>query len=184
MGKQTDKKPRKVLSINRGKHSPRLFSKGVFIGYTRNLANTKCNNHLLQLEGVQDPEAAKFYLGKRVMYLYSAKKNHAKKSYRYVIHFSFFFFLQSITYTPSNRILFIFTNFRITSTFHVDCPNVSLVSHIPIIPSFLVSLCSAIWGKICRAHGNSGLVRAKFRVNLPGQALGRPVRVMLYPSNV
>merc|ERR1712118_619009 len=41
-----------------------------------------------------------------------------------------------------------------------------------------------VWGRVCCAHGTSGVARCKFTKNLPPSSLGAPVRVMLFPSRV
>ena len=99
---------------------------------------------MIKIEGVDDTKAATFYLGKKLAYVYRAKKEIRG-------------------------------------------------SHIRVI-----------WGKVTRPHGmppprdpcapaerlltlragNSGVVRAQFRHNLPPKSFGATVRVMLYPSSI
>merc|ERR1711904_448291 len=103
----------------------RLYVKGVVAGFKGSQAKQYNHTNLIKIQGVHDSEDVKFYLGKRIMYMYRTKT--ADKE--------------------GNR-------FRV------------------------------MWGKVCRAHGTSGTVRAKFRNNLPPSALGAPVRIMLFPSRV
>ncbi|BFZ53690.1 60S ribosomal protein L33B [Savitreella phatthalungensis] len=102
----------------------RLYVKGKHISYQRAKRTTNPNVSLIKIEGCDSPAEAQFYLGKRVAFVYKAKREVRG-------------------------------------------------SHIRVI-----------WGKIARSHGNSGLVRARFRNNLPPKSFGASVRVMLYPSTI
>jgi large subunit ribosomal protein L35Ae len=107
-------------------HQPvRLYTKAKVMGYRRSKSNQYPNVTLLKIEGVKTRKDTQFYLGKRVAFLYRARRNKYTKN-----------------------------NIRI------------------------------IWGTICRHHGNTGAVRARFKKNLPPKAVGATVRVMLYPSRI
>jgi large subunit ribosomal protein L35Ae len=120
----------------------RLHVRGRVLGYQRGIRVQHPNRSLLQLEDVNTKDDALFYLGKRVAFVYRAKKSST---------------------TPRKGDTQSFKNEKGEPT---------------------TSTKRVIWGTITRPHGNSGVVRAKFRNNLPASSFGCPVRVMLYPSNV
>ncbi|OCH96391.1 60S ribosomal protein L33-A-like protein [Obba rivulosa] len=104
--------------------STRLYTKGRILGHKRAKRNTRPNTTLVQIEGVATKEDAQFYLGKRVAYVYRARKEIRGSKVR------------------------------------------------------------VIWGRVTRSHGNSGVVKSKFRSNIPPHAFGASVRIMLFPSTI
>ncbi|CAB4425374.1 unnamed protein product [Rhizophagus irregularis] len=87
----------------------RLYSKGRVLGYKRSKTNQSPNTSLIRIEGVTTKADTQFYLGKRVAYVYRAKRK-----------------------------------------------------------------IRVIWGRVSRPHGNGGVVKAKFRKNLPPKILVLP----------
>eukprot|EP00397_Hematodinium_sp_SG-2012_P071108 GEMP01137771.1.p2 GENE.GEMP01137771.1~~GEMP01137771.1.p2 ORF type:complete len:122 (-),score=25.04 GEMP01137771.1:115-447(-) len=102
----------------------RLYSRAVITGFKRSKRNQYATAPLIRVEGVNNKEDAKYYFGKRVAYVYRAKREVKNSKFR------------------------------------------------------------VIWGKIRRAHGTNGLVRAKFSKNLPPKSFGHQCRVMMFPSNI
>mmetsp|Transcript_16193 Transcript_16193/g.24424 ORF Transcript_16193/g.24424 Transcript_16193/m.24424 type:complete len:132 (-) Transcript_16193:133-528(-) len=57
---------------------PKLYVKGAFVTFRRSNANQRNRCAILQIEGVNSKEDTDFYLGKRVAYIYKAKRPRAK----------------------------------------------------------------------------------------------------------
>uniref|UniRef100_A0A0W0F177 Putative 60S ribosomal protein L33 n=1 Tax=Moniliophthora roreri TaxID=221103 RepID=A0A0W0F177_MONRR len=128
LGRQSTKILVRLSSVRAGYALQRwnceLYSKGRVLGHKRGKRNSRPNTSLLQIEGVATKEDAQFYLGKRVAFVYKAKREIRGSKVR------------------------------------------------------------VIWGRVTRPHGNNGVVKGKFRSNLPPRAFGASVRVMLYPSTI
>ncbi|KAI0447321.1 ribosomal protein L35Ae [Xylaria telfairii] len=52
----------------------RLYVKGRHLSYVRSKHTTHPKTSLIKIEGVDDPKAANFYLGKRIAYTYKGQK--------------------------------------------------------------------------------------------------------------
>lgn len=80
-----EKKVHKQRNPNVKRHQPiRLYTRAIFTGFRRNLGNQNNNHAILRLEGVRTKKDTLFYLGKRVAYIYRAKKLKEGKRFRVV----------------------------------------------------------------------------------------------------
>merc|ERR1711887_230284 len=67
---------KQVAAAKEGKKqgkSSRLYVKGVVAGFRRALTNQKSHTSLIKIQGVEDSNDVKFYLGKKIMYMYRTK---------------------------------------------------------------------------------------------------------------
>ncbi|KAG8837299.1 60S ribosomal protein L33B [Serendipita sp. 400] len=64
--------------------STRLYAKARVLGHKRGKRNSRPNTSLIQIEGVSNPKEAEFYLGKRLAYIYRAKREIAGSKVRVI----------------------------------------------------------------------------------------------------
>ena len=72
--------PTKKKIVKKTKQPVRLYAKGVILGYKRSKSNCYSNCTLLKIDGVRTKDDTQYYVGKKVAYVYKAKKeiNHSK----------------------------------------------------------------------------------------------------------
>jgi large subunit ribosomal protein L35Ae len=70
--KTTTVSERDVKKSNTGR-SPRLYVRASFLGFRRGKSTQNENHALLKIEGVKDRKETRYYMGKRVVYVYKTK---------------------------------------------------------------------------------------------------------------
>ncbi|CAE8694904.1 unnamed protein product [Polarella glacialis] len=68
--------------VKKTKQPVRLYAKGLILGYKRSKSNCYANTTLLKIDGVRTKEDTQFYVGKRVAYVYKAKKEVKNSKFR------------------------------------------------------------------------------------------------------
>ena len=62
----------------------RLYVKGTILGFKRGRRNSYQHTTLIKIDGVEDAQAARFYGGKKIAYIYKAKVEKAGSKFRCV----------------------------------------------------------------------------------------------------
>ena len=143
----------------KGSEPIRLWCKGAILGYKRGKTNQYNHTSLIKIDGVTERTAVDFYLGKRCELDACRAAGGWTRARR-----------------PADPLL--------RAARGRDLPVRRLAYIYKAKREVDGSKFRVIWGKVCRPHGNSGVVRAKFAKNLPPKSIGGRVRVMLYPSRV
>ena len=134
--------------------SSRLYQKGRILGHKRGKRNSKPNTSLLKLEGVTNKEDAQFYLGK----VWSCGGLCLK------------IFLNNF----KQRVAYVYRAKR-----EVRGSKVRVIwGYVYLYCTSFIKLSSLLFRRISRPHGNSGVVKSKFRSNLPPHSFGASVRVV------
>ena len=134
----------------------RLYSKGRVLGHKRAKRNSRPNTSLLQIEGVGSKEEAQFYLG---------KVRHSTVFFDPLC--SYLLCYQRVAYVYKAKKERQGSKVRVIWGYVLPAP---LHTH----NGFLNRTIS----RVTRPHGNSGVVKGKFRSNLPPHAFGASVRVV------
>lgn len=164
-----------------GEQPVRLYSKGAILGYKRSKNVQHEHTSLIKIQGVNDTPSTEFYLGKRIAYIYKVRAAPARCLCPAMPRCSFRSCPCPLLWlcAPAHTLAAPLAPPRLTS---LVAPAVFALLQAKAKKND--SKFRVIWGKVTRAHGTSGVVRAKFRTNLPPKSLGGSVRVMLYPSRV
>ena len=73
-----------MAPVAKASQPSRLYVKGTLLGFKRGRRNTYHHTSLIKIDGVEDAEAANFYFGKKIAYIYKASTKVSGSKFRVV----------------------------------------------------------------------------------------------------